>query len=149
MKEITEDRFSQVLEKAQEVHVAEEKKIEGISIESLIKMGKLEKTLDVVPGITVTMHALDDEEKVKAMRLVEIDITNLTQSQRIEEMKRPLLSYAITKINNLDFIGEEGQKLMYDTLKKMPSPLVDLMNVEYINVYAQQIEQVTNGLKKN
>ena len=148
MKNLSDEKLNEVMSQAASNLSSAEKKESFYDIESIIKLGRLEQTIDVVPGMAVTMHALCDSERVEAMRFIQDDILDMSFTEKMERMKKPVLTYAITKINEMEFVTKEQKDKLFDALGKMSTPLVDLINLKYTEMYANQIQMVTEGLKK-
>lgn len=148
MKSINEKKFVETLDKVTEEVKIEEKKVEALSIEALIKLGHLEETVEVIPGMTVTLHTLTDTEKAEAMRFVKDDTLDMPIAQKMEVLKKPVLTYAISKINNEPFTTREQKDKLFGYLSEMSSPMVDMINMKYTEMYVQQIQAVTSGIKK-
>ena len=148
MKSLTDKKFQETLEKTTEKIKEDDKKVETLSIEALIKLGHMEETIEILPGMTVTLHTLSDTEKAEAMRFVKDDTLEMPVAQRMEALKKPVLTYAISKINNDSFTTKAEKDKLFGHLSEMSAPMVDLINLKYTEMYVQQIQQVTTGIKK-
>lgn len=148
MKSMSEQKLEEVMQKAAENVQEKESKPQQFDIEAIIKLGRLEQTIEIVPGFHVTMHSLSDSERSEAMRYIKDDIMDMAFAQKMETMKKPVLTYAITKINDNEFTTKESKDVLFGLIGEMSAPLVDLINLRYTEMYASQLEMVSNGLKK-
>ena len=123
------------------------KKEEPINVDKLVKFGILEKEVEPVPGWKVVMHTLGQEER-EAMYEFIPDDSLTTQMKRIEVMKRPTLTYAITKINDEVFESPEQKKALFEKLRTTQGTVIDLLYVEHQKLFVEQFELVTKGLDK-
>ena len=148
MKSMSEQKLEEVMQKAAETVQEKDSKPQQFDIDAIIKLGRLEQTIEVVPGFRVTMHSLSDSERAEAMRYIKDDIMEMAFAQKMETMKKPVLTYAITKLNETEFTTKESKDVLFDLIGQMSAPLVDMINLKYTEMYASQLEMVSNGLKK-
>jgi hypothetical protein len=118
---------------------------ETLNVEKFIKFGILERAVEPIPGWTVTMHVLTQDEKEK---MLAASPEAPTVSARAELMKRPTLAWAITKINDESFETEDQKTVLIEKLKNTPSTTLDLLFMEYQKLYMDQYEVIITGLKK-
>jgi len=117
------------------------------SLEKLVKFGILEKEVEPMPGLKVTFHTLEDEEREKAFSLME-DRQFKNLIERLEAQKRPILSYAITKINGKEYKTDEQKAILLKALHKTQSLVVDSIYSEYLVLIDQQLNIIKDGFKK-
>lgn len=143
-KAITPEELQQVIASGTQV---DEKGIE-FDMAALIHRGTLERTVEVLKGINVTMHVLTHGER-KLMAAAVAPKNGATNLEIFEELKTPTLQAAITKLGNKEFITPEQKKELGPILNQLPSALVDLLYIEYQKLIADQLQLLEDGLKKN
>jgi ribosomal protein L10 len=121
--------------------------VEVLNIDQLVKYGKVEKQVEPIKGWKITMHALSQEEREQLGKLVpDSDVTTIYS--RGEATKRPTLAWAITKINDDVFESLEQKQTLLEKLKAAPGTTLDLIFMEYQNLYLEQFDLLQNGIKK-
>lgn len=141
-----------VSENTENKEITEQSKAIEADTEKLIFGGVLERDITPFKGITVTMHTLSEEERVKATENlnVKMDENSITLQ---EASKVPTLIYAITKINNngeiSKFETEESKKVLKHILDKTPAYVIDVLYVEYVKLVSDLVTLLETGVKKN
>jgi hypothetical protein len=118
-----------------------------LNIDQLIKFGKLEKEAEPIKGFKVMMHVLSQEEREQMGKTI-TDGEVTTIYSRGEAIKRPTLTWAITKINDEVFETPEQKQVLLNKLKEAPGTTVDLLYLEYQGMYIEQFELIQSGIKK-
>jgi len=120
-------------------------------LDKFIKVGILEKTIEVVTGFTVTLHALSQEEHENLTKTIRIpaDESESTLFSRLEGFKVPSLVQAITKINSQNFVTQAEKEELQTKLLKAPNMLIGKLWEAYNALCVEQVSILTSGVKKN
>jgi hypothetical protein len=127
----------------------QEKKPVEFNLDRLIKFGVLEKEVEVIAGVKVVLHTLTDIERENAFALVSDTDSKESLLAKMENIKKPILAYAISKINDEVFDTTEKKQVLYEKLKQMQSSIVDLIYFQYQQLVDEQFKLISEGLKKN
>lgn len=125
-----------------------EEKEQDFDIEALIKFGRVEKVIEVIPGVKIRMHTLEEEQRRQAFALVQRSESD-SLLFKLEEIKVPLLTYAIEEINGEKFDTPEKKQKLYQILSKLQSLLLDKIYLEFSKLEREQLEIFEKGIKKN
>lgn len=125
-----------------------EEKEQDFDIEALIKFGRIEKVIEVIPGVKIRMHTLEEEQRRQAFALVQRSESD-SLLFKLEEIKVPLLTYAIEEINGEKFDTPEKKQKLYQILSKLQSLLLDKIYLEFSKLEREQLEIFEKGIKKN
>ena len=128
------------------------------AILNLIKQGTVEKEVQIIDGIKITLRNLTQEDRENYSKLIKlpkmeskdkdgkIDEDELNNSLYLlmEASKVPILLYAITKINDTDFSSMESKTTLHKLLLQLPPLFID----KAYNAYVEN-EQSVNELFSN
>lgn len=128
------------------------------AILNLIKQGTVEKEVQIIDGIKITLRNLTQEDRENYSKLIKlpkmeskdkdgkIDEDELNNSLYLlmEASKVPILVYAITKINDTDFSSMESKTTLHKLLLQLPPLFID----KAYNAYVEN-EQSVNELFSN
>lgn len=126
------------------------------SILELIKSGTIIKEFKLSKDVTVYFKNLTQEDREAYSKLIEIpksenntDINN-TLYIVMEASKVPLLCYAITKINDVDFSTKESKSALLKLLRQFPPVVVDKLYEAHLENENNFVSLFNNeDLKKN
>ena len=136
----------------------EEFKLTDAAILNLIKQGTVEKEVQIIDGIKITLRNLTQEDRENYSKLIKlpkmeskdtdgkVDEAELNNSLYLlmESSKVPILVYAITKINDTDFSSMESKTTLHKLLLQLPPLFID----KAYNAYVEN-EQSVNELFSN
>jgi len=106
-------------------------------IDLLIKKGKIEKEIEPIKGLKLTIHTLSEAERQSALEFSpKVNTENVYQY--IEKTKIPTLAYAISFINGKKVENKEEKQKLFDLLSKLQSAIVDQIFVEYSKMIEEQ-----------
>ena len=145
----------------------EEFKLTDAAILNLIKQGTVEKEVQIIDGIKITLRNLTQEDRENYSKLIKlpkmeikdkdseddkINESELNNSLYLlmESSKVPILVYAITKINNTDFSSMESKTALHKLLLQLPPLFID----KAYNAYVENEKSVNalfndDSVKKN
>lgn len=123
------------------------------AILNLIKQGTVEKEVQIIDGIKITLKNLTQDDREKYSKLIKLpkiddkvneeDLNN-SLYLLMEASKVPILVYAITKINDTDFSSMESKTTLHKLLLQLPPLFID----KAYNAYVEN-EQSINNLFNN
>ena len=128
------------------------------AILNLIKQGTVEKEVQIIDGIKITLRNLTQEDRENYSKLIKLPkMENKDKDGKIDEdelnnslyllmeaSKVPILVYAITKINDTDFSSMESKTTLHKLLLQLPPLFID----KAYNAYVEN-EQSVNELFSN
>jgi len=118
-----------------------------VNIEQFVKFGSVSKNFKVGP-MTVVMRSLPSDQKDMALSLITTSPEE-TVVAYLRKIRYPLLAYAISKIDALEFTDAHRQAL-FEYLKTAQGALIDRLWAEYEKIDTEQNEFMLNeDLKKN
>jgi len=116
-------------------------------MEALVQRGQLEREVEPIKGLKITMHTLKhSERKVLAN---EINLQGKTDLATFEELKVPTLQFAITAMGKKEYITPEQKKELREALDAAPGMMVDLIFAAYQKLVTDQLDLFEQGVKKN
>jgi len=120
-------------------------------LDKFIKMGILEKSVEVVSGYTITIHALSQEEHESLTKKIVIPQNDKDETlfSRLEGFKVPSLVQAITKIGSQNFVTPQEKEELQAKLLKAPNLLISKLWDAYNSLCVEQVSLLTSGVKKN
>ena len=134
------------------------------AILNLIKQGTVEKEVQIIDGIKITLKNLTQEDRENYSKLInlpkmetksedgKINDTELNNSLYLlmEASKVPILVYAITKINDTDFSSMESKTTLHKLLLQLPPLFIDKAYSAYVE-NEQNLNNIFSdeNLKKN
>lgn len=134
----------------------EELKLTDASVLELIKYGTMTREVKLNDKVTVYIKTLTQDDKEKYSKLVKLGKPSNNETVEdslfvlVEASKVPLLTYAITKINNVDFSSEDSKSTLINILKQFPSIIIDKLYNEYMENENSLISIFNNEeVKKN
>lgn len=116
-----------------------ELKLEDAAIVELIKYGTVTKEIKLSDKVIVYIKNLTQDDKEKYSKLVRLEKPSEDKSidaslfAIVEASKVPLLTYAITRINDIDFSSDSSKSRLKDILMQLPSIFIDKLYAEYMN----------------
>jgi len=129
------------------------------AILNLIKQGTVEKEVQIIDGIKITLKNLTQDDREKYSKLIKLpkiddkvneeDLNN-SLYLLMEASKVPILVYAITKINDTDFSSMESKTTLHKLLLQLPPLFID----KAYNAYVENEQSINNlfnddTIKKN
>ena len=134
------------------------------AILNLIKQGTVEKEVQIIDGIKITLKNLTQEDRENYSKLInlpkmetksedgKINDAELNNSLYLlmEASKVPILVYAITKINDTDFSSMESKTTLHKLLLQLPPLFIDKAYSAYVE-NEQNLNNIFSdeNLKKN
>lgn len=132
-----------------EAKVSFAKKEAELNLDSFVKLGRIEKEIEPIPGFKVTMHALSQADREAMINNVDpIAGDSESSLQRIEAMKLPTIVHSITKLNAASYETAEEKIVLLNTLKKAAATTIDLLFIEYQRLFTEQYDMLVQGIKK-
>jgi seryl-tRNA synthetase len=125
------------------------------AIMDLIKYGTMTKEVKLNDKVTIYLKNLTQEDRVKYSKLINIKSDKEKNQDEalfelIESSKVPVLLYAITKINDIDFSTDESKTTLKQLLLKFPPTVIDKIYDAHIENENTLIATFNNEeLKKN
>ena len=120
-----------------------------LSLDGLVKFGYVKREVEPIAGYKVTMHVVQQYEREQYVAFIPVEDANSESSaRRIEAQKVPTLAYAITKLNGEEFITPEKKVELLTKLRQAGGTVIDLLYIEYNKLFAEQMELLTQGIKK-
>ena len=131
--------------------IVEKAEIMPLNLEALIKMGTVEKELEPMPGMKITMHALLQSERESVAKLMplssnEVEKNSFYTASEVEKV--PALTYAITAINGVEYKTPDQKTLLRSQLLQIPSISLDLIYLSYSKLCVEQLGILAEGIKK-
>lgn len=133
------------VEPIQTTETQEKKEIE-LDIEALIKLGVVERDVEV-GGMIFTLRTLTEEEKLEVEQEVN-DGLPIDDPKHIMNSKIPTLARAIVKINGKT-ISEKNRNQLRQILLKMQNVVIDSLFLKYAELIKDQMDLLLTGVKKN
>lgn len=134
----------------------EDLKLTDSAIVELIKYGTMTKEVKLNDKVSVYIKNLTQSDREKYSKLVQISKPSKDDNVEdslfavVEASKVPLLTYAITKINDIDFISDESKYKLKSILEQLPSVFIDKLYSEYLDNENKLIDIFNNEeVKKN
>lgn len=134
----------------------EEFKSTDASILELIKFGTITREVKVNDKVTFYIKNLTQSDREKYSKLVQIEKPSKDGTVEesliavVEASKVPLLTYAITKINDVDFTSDSSKAELKKILEQLPSIVIDKLYSEYLDNEGKLVDTFNNEeVKKN
>lgn len=134
----------------------EEFKLTDASILELIKFGTITREVKVNDNVTFYIKNLTQSDREKYSKLVQIEKPSKDETVEeslfavVEASKVPLLTYAITKINDVDFTSDSSKSELKKILEQLPSIVIDKLYSEYLDNESKLVDTFNNeDVKKN
>ena len=134
----------------------EEFKLTDASILELIKFGTITREVKVNDKVTFYIKNLTQSDREKYSKLVQIEKPSKDGTVEesliavVEASKVPLLTYAITKINDVDFTSDSSKAELKKILEQLPSIVIDKLYSEYLDNEGKLVDTFNNEeVKKN
>lgn len=134
----------------------EEFKLTDASILELIKFGTITREVKVNDKVTFYIKNLTQSDREKYSKLVQIEKPSKDGTVEesliavVEASKVPLLTYAITKINDVDFTSDSSKAELKKILEQLPSIVIDKLYSEYLDNEGKLVDIFNNEeVKKN
>ena len=134
----------------------EEFKLTDASILELIKFGTITREVKVNGKVTFYIKNLTQSDREKYSKLVQIEKPSKDGTVEesliavVEASKVPLLTYAITKINDVDFTSDSSKAELKKILEQLPSIVIDKLYSEYLDNEGKLVDTFNNEeVKKN
>ena len=116
--------------------------------EKLIFGGIIEREVEPVKGLKVTMHTLLPKEKLKVVKDIPIEMLGHAPTTH-EVAKVPTLVQAITKVDSEEFVSDAQKAKLLGILTKTPSIMVDLIYLHYMRMNDDILSLMETGEKKS
>lgn len=123
--------------------------LNDFNLETLIKFGEVEREVEPVAGLKITLRTLSEDEKTAAYAKVGAIPGEANILVRMQILKIPLLALAIKTIGGKEIATDESRDKLIEVLKKSQSYLIDAIYNEYERLVSDQVDIVKSGLKKN
>lgn len=121
----------------------------------LIKFGTVTKEIKI-NEVSFFIRNLTQSDKEKYSKLVQIEKPSEDGTVEdslfavMEASKVPLLTYAITKINAIDFSSDSSKSELKKILEQLPSVIIDKLYAEYLDNESKLVDTFSNEqVKKN
>lgn len=122
----------------------------------LIKFGTMTKEVKISDTVKFYIKNLTQSDREKYSKLVQLEKPSNDKTVEdslfavVEASKVPLLTYAITKINDIDFTSDSSKSELKKILEQLPSILIDKLYSEYLDNESKLVETFNNEeVKKN
>lgn len=117
-------------------------------MEALVQQGTLERTVEPIKGLKVTMHVLNHKERKEVSKAF-VPKKDATSISLFEDQKVPTLKASISKMGTKDYTTPEQKMSLGNQLEVAPDILVDILYLEYQKLVNDQLEVMEQGVKKN
>lgn len=131
-------------------------KLTDEKIIELIKFGTMTREVKINDTVTFYIKNLTQSDREKYSKLVQLSKPSKNETVEdslfmvVEASKVPLLTYAITKINDVDFTSDNSKSDLKNILEQLPSVIIDKLYSEYLDNENKLVETFNNEeVKKN